>query len=684
MTDHAAPDALHTTCRLCEARCGRLAHFEADGRLVLSPDPQDPVAGAFPCAVAEESPRALNHPQRLLGPMRRDASGSLVPASWEEAFADIGQRLGASRSRHGARSLGLYLGESVQRRSRTLARSLAVGVALGTPNIFSTLSNGAGPRLRMTELMLGQATPLLADVGRAHYVLVLGEDPLERDWGPLQAGATQGEALRFSRKTKGTKLVVASPRKGPLADQADQHLAIHPGTEGWLLLGLLSAIVKGGWTDAQYLRDYSLDLERLSAVLSAFPAERCAEACGIEPAQLAGVALKFSRAAMAVVHPGHGCFSGELGSVAAWAWICLHTVTANMLRPGGIYAHPGLVDLQLAIQAVRTEDAPRTRVGGHPLLLLQAPGAALADEALSPGDEQLRALICVEGDPLLDQPDSARGAQALRGLDLLVCLSSWRSPATEHAHWILPVAHPWEEEELHLLDNTQMPVDLLAQAPALVDPPEGARSSEQILRAIVRAAHPGARGSVFGAHFAFVARFLAGAELGPWEERLVDWVGGIELEALAPPPHRIHKGDTNRAEWRVGHDDGRIRLVPPEIEPLLASLEPMPVDPELRLRLRTSARGTRAPDPLHLPPGGDPGLRVHPDLGLPEGARVQVRTRYGRIAATVRLDPRLRPDTVDLPMGFSADAMALLSAELRDALTGAARLDGLACAVELG
>lgn len=682
MTDHPAPGAIHTTCRLCEARCGRQAWFEMDGRLVLRADPLDPVAGDFPCAMAEDSPQALNHPHRLLGPLRRDASGSLIPATWEEAFADIGQRLAASRSRHGARSLGLYLGDSVQRRSRTLARSLAVGVALGTPNIFSTLSNGAGPRLRMTELMLGQATPLLADVGRAHYVLVLGEDPLERDWGPMHAGATQAAALRFSRKTKGTKVVVASPRKGPLADQADQYLAIHPGTEGWLLLGLLSAIVKGGWTDAQYVRDYSHDIERLSAVLSAFPAERCATACGLEPAQLAGLALKFSRAAMAVVHPGHGCFSGEMGSVAAWAWICLHTVTANTLRPGGIYAHPGVVDLQLAYQALATADAPTTRVGAYPLLLLQAPGTALADEALSPGDEQLRALICVEGDPLLEQPDSARTRQALGGLDLLVCLSSWRSPATEQAHWVLPVAHPWEEEELHLLDNAQMPVDLLALGSALVDPPEGARPSEQILRELVRAAHPGARGSAYGAHFAFGARFLAGADLHAWEERVIDWVGGIELESLAPPPHRVHKGDTNRAQWRVSHADGKIRLLPPEIEPLLATLEPMPSDPELKLRLRTSARGTRAPDPLHLATGADPGLRVHPDLGLPEGARVQVRTRYGRIAATVRLDPRLRPDTVDLPMGFSHDAMALLSAELRDPLTGAPRLDGLACTVE--
>lgn len=668
-------------CRLCEGRCGLLAVVR-DGRLsAFEGDPQDPVSHGYVCETARASLHALGHPDRLTTPLRRDEGGRLVEATWEQALADIGPRLQALRSRHGTPALGLYLGEPVQRSSRALARSLAVGVGLGTPNLFSTLAMGAGPRLQVTEWMLGQATPLLSDVGRAHQVLLLGDDELATDWGPMQAGMGHAAALRHSLRTKGTKLTVAGARRTPLADEADQVLSIPPGTEGWLLLGLLSSVVRGGWIDEQYVRDYTVGFDELAAALAPFPVERCASACGLEPAAVSGLALKFSRAAMATVHPGHGAFNGPMSAVAAWAWLALHSVTANTLRPGGIYAHPGMVDLQLALQAVPTADAPRTRVGGHPLLLLQAPGTALPDEVLTPGPGQLRGLICVEGDPLLDLPGADRTSGALDGLELLVCLSSWRSPATERADWVLPVTHPWEQEDLQLLDGILLPVDQVARSPAVVGAPAQARTVDQVLRAIFQAVRPGLRGSVHRRSLTLGARLLAGAELGPWERRVLDWAGGILPEALAEPPYRVHRGETNRAEWRVGHPDGRIRLLPPPIAQALAGLEPPRPDPELPLRLRTSARGHRAPDPLHRAGPARPTAGVHPDCGIADGAPMIVETRHGRLRTTARHDPRLRPDTVDVPLSFSVQATRLLAGDGCDPLTGTPWLDGLACSV---
>ncbi|MCK6503834.1 molybdopterin-dependent oxidoreductase [Myxococcota bacterium] len=676
------PSSQPVTCRLCEGRCGLLAIVE-DGRLAaFRGDPQDPVSQGFVCETARASLGALGHRDRLTTPLRRDAEGRLQPATWDEAVADIGARLRALRRRHGPPGVGLYLGDPVQRSSRALARSLAVGVGLGTPNLFSTLALGAGPRLQVAEWMLGQATPLLSDVGRAHYVLLLGDDASLRDWGPLQAGMGHADALRLSKRTKGTKVVTVGPRRGPLSELADQHLSIRAGTEAWLLLGLLSAVVRGGWADDQYVRDYTSGYAALEAALAPFPVDRCAAACGLEPAAITAVALKLSRAAMATIHPGHGALSGPDATVAAWAWLALHAVTANALRPGGAYAHPGVVDLQPLLEAVPSARAPRTRVGDHPLLLLQAPATALADEALTPGPGQLHALVCVQGDPLLDLPGSLRTSAALDGLELLVCLDTWRSPATERADWVLPVTHPWEQDELSLLDHVLLPVDQVSLSPAVVAAPEGARTVDQALQALFRAVHPGLRGNAFGHHFALGARLLAGAELSAWEGRLLDWLGGVDVARLQEPPHRLHRGDTNRAEWRVSHPDRKIRLLPEPVAAALRALEERPEDPALPLALCTSATGRRAPDPLHLArPEAGPVVRVHPALGLPDGASVSVQTRFGQVDAVARHDAGLRPDTVDLPRGFQVAATTLLPAEVRDAATGAPWLDGLACAV---
>lgn len=668
-----------TYCRLCEGTCGLIAEVESDRLVGLRGDPSDPVSEGFVCQVAQESPRALRHPERVRTPLRR-VGGELVPASWEEAVADIGERLRAVRGQSGASSLALYLGDAVQRSSSTLLRALAVGVGLGTPNIFSTLCSGQGPALRATELVVGHPMHLLSDLGRAHFVILLGNDPDAGTWGAGNPGMAHEAWIEHSRKTKGTKVVVADPRKTRLAADMDQHLAIRPGTDLFFLLGMCSAILRGGWTDAQYLRDYAKDVEALEDLLAPWTVERCAEICGVPAAQLSGVALKFSRAAMGVIHPGPGTFQGGHGLVAAWAWLVVHTLTANTLRPGGLYEHVGVFDLHLALSAVPTATAPRTRVSQHPLLLLQAPATALAEEVLTPGEGQVRALICVGGDPVADLPETAKVREALGALDLLVCLSRTLDGVTDHADWVLPLTHPWEEEELRLLDSALLPAHLTQKAVPLVAPEGEARTADAVLRELFAQVRPGLRGSAWGTHLALLGRVAAKADLDQWVGNLTELLGNVDLEQLDQPPHRLDLGDTNRAQWRVTHSDKRLHLAPPGMGELLAQVEPPRTTSDLPLFLRTSAPAGRAPDAHHRV-GEDPGLRVHPDLGIPEGAEVEVRTRFGSLRCVAHLDEGLRPDSVDLPRGASAEVGRLLSAARADRGTGAPEADGLACRV---
>ena len=78
-------------------------------------------------------------------------------------------------------------------------------------------------------------------------------------------------------------------------------MPVDRGTEPYLLLGMLAAIVRGGWYDAQFVKDYTKNFDRLEQALEPWTIEVVAEICGIDAPALSGVALKFSRAAMAVV-----------------------------------------------------------------------------------------------------------------------------------------------------------------------------------------------------------------------------------------------------------------------------------------------------------------------------------------------------------------------------------------------
>ena len=174
-------------------------------------------------------------------------------------------------------------------------------------------------------------------------------------------------------------------RKTPLAELADDYIAIRPGTETVFLLGLCHATWSGGWIDHQYLEDYCANTDQLTDVLAPWTPAVVAEICGTEASKVSGVALKFSRAAMATVAKSRALFNHEHGTVAAWAWHLLHAMTANLLRPGGAFEAVGTFDLLPAMVSFPTENAPRSRVSGYPAVFMQMPSTALHEEITTQG-----------------------------------------------------------------------------------------------------------------------------------------------------------------------------------------------------------------------------------------------------------------------------------------------------------
>jgi anaerobic selenocysteine-containing dehydrogenase len=664
-----------TFCRLCERACGLLAEVEGGALRALTADPSDPVCGgAAPCAVAAASVGALRDPRRPVLPQKR-VGGALVPVPWDQALRELGDALRALRAAHGPDAIGLVLGEGLVRAPLAFGRALAFGVGSGSRHIFSELMDLVGPRLRATEAMLGHPALLLSDLGRAHYVVLVGAEGPEAGWGPGQAGGKALDELRHSRKTKGTKVIVADAQKGPLCADADQHLPLRPGSEPFFILGLLSAAVAGGYRDKQFVRDYSEGWDALVEALAPWSVERCAELCGLAPAALAGVALKFHRSPMSVLHPGWSALTGPHADLGAWAWLCLHAITANALRPGGLYDHRGIIDLHVALSLLPQAEAPKVAGLDAPLLALQAPAAGLGAALRAGQGSRPRALICVEADPAgrLGPADQA----ALDGLELLVALARAPSATLDRADWVLPVAHPWEREDVDLIASAISPLDLLRRAPALVAPAGEARLTEDVLRDLFAALHPGVRGSSFGLPLTLTGRALAAADLSAWQGRLIALATDAGPEALAAAPHRLEAGASDRSLWRVSHPSGKIQLLPSFARAALAGAAgaaPPAPGPLLRLSVRAGS----GPDALHQPDADAdapaPRARLHPAQGWAEGQRLRLRTSAGVLVVRAALDPSLREDTVQLSIARWPAAAALLP----PAAAGAQALDGLA------
>ncbi len=669
---------LSTWCRCGECMAALLATVEG-GRIVsLVPNEDDAMGRHGACGTCLASMDAANDSRRIKRPRRRGAGG-WEEIDWDTAISEIAARLKDIRKQSGARAIATYAGAPVGTHSRGLARTLAFSLGLGTPNLFSPLSQVGGPWLRATELMLGHPAALQGDVGRAHYVLLLGANQEAQGWGPMQGGRNWAADLAFSRKTKGTKVIAADPRRTPIAAGADQHLQIRPGTELFMLLGMIDQICKNNWHESQYVRDFCRGYPELVAAVAPWTTERAGAICGVNADEIAGVALKFSRAAMAVAHRSPQALQSEHGTLTAWAILVLHAITANLLRPGGVYENKGVLDIHAVVSQLPTAKAPRTRVGDFPLLCLQAPGALLADEIGMPGEGQVRALLSVHGNPARELPGGERLRAALSSLDLLVAIDIAGNETTELAHYVLPSTHPWEREDLHLHDTSILPYRTTAYTPALVAPPGEARSEAEILSELFRAIGPTIRGGTHGAHLRALGAYLAATDLAPWEERLLAHSDTVDLPTLKSAG-TWWGGEVDRATWRVTTPSGKIDLFPTEIAGALAALRPpVAVGGGDKWLLTSAARdgATRSFD-RH----GDPGVTLHSSAGFAEGARVRVATSAGSVEAVVHLDDTLRSDVVDLPCGYAVDALALVPTDRLDPLSGCPAMSGLSCRVE--
>jgi anaerobic selenocysteine-containing dehydrogenase len=660
---------------------GLLATVDGGRITSLRADPDNVMGRHGTCGLCTGSAGAAQDPRRIKLPRKRTGD-AWAEVSWDDALAEIGAKLKSIRKQSGPRSLGLYAGAPIALSSHGVTRTLAMALGLGTPNLFSPLSTRGGAWLRATELVVGHAAALQGDVGRAHYVVLLGANQEAEGWGPMQAGRNLGADLAFSRKTKGTKVVAVDPRRTPLAAGADLHIPIRPGTELFFVLGMIDAILKNDWRDDQYTDDYCSPLGPLTEALAPWSLDRCAEICGVPATDIGGVALKFSRSAMAVAHHGAQALQSEHGTLTAWALLVLHALTANLLRPGGVFDNKGVLDVHAIAKQLPTDGAPRTRVGELPLLLLQAPGALLADEILTPGDGQVRALVSLHGDPARELPGGARLREALASLDLLVAVDLADNDTTRLAHWVLPSTHAWERADTHLHDTSILPYRTTQWTPALVAPPGEARHESDILADLFRRVGPSLRGGAHGAHLRLLGSFVATAELEKWEARLLDGSDTVTDAELRAAPHGWFGGEVDRATWRVTTPSGRFELLPAAIAKALADITVPGPRVGMDRWLLTSASRDGALRPFDRATPVDPGVTLHPAAGFAEGARVRVRTATGAVDATVHLDATLREDTVDLPAGHVVDALALVPTDRLDPLTGTPACNGLPCVVE--
>ena len=175
----------------------------------------------------------------------------------------------------------------------------------------------------------------VSDIDSCDYFLLIGTNPAVSAWNWLET-VPGGWRRALARQKQGAKIVVVDPLRTETAEKADVHLAVRPGQDWALLLGMVKVILDEGLEHRQDCTELATGVGELRQLVA-------------DAALDDQVARDFAAAHGAMVVTRTGVSLHLAGTVAEWLGHVLNVITGRMDRPGGRRYEPGYVDaLRLA------------------------------------------------------------------------------------------------------------------------------------------------------------------------------------------------------------------------------------------------------------------------------------------------------------------------------------------------
>jgi len=726
-------------CPLCEACCGLSVQTSGSQVVRISGQDNDVLSQGYICPKAVALKDLHTDPDRLRTPLirRHGRQSPLEPATWDEAFELIAQRLPAIVSQHGRDALALVVGNPMAHKMGLLLYFARLARAAGTRNVFSASTLDQMPKQLQCGLMYGHwLSVALPDIARTHHMLVIGANPMASNGSMWTVPDFRGKAKAL--RARGGRLVVIDPRRSETAAAADAHHFIRPGTDVFLLAAMVHTLFDEGLVRLGAAEPWLQGVADVREAVQGFSPEAVAERCAIAAPQIRQLARDLAAAPSACVYGRMGPCTQIYGTTSSWLIDVLNALTGNLDQPGG------LLFAKAAAFAANNAGSPgkgrgistgrhHARVSGSPEVFGELPITQMAQEMETPGPGQVRALITAAGNPVLSAPNGPRIAAALDKLDFMVSLDIYCNETSRHADVILPGLSPLEEGHYDVAFPQLSHRNHARYSPAVFSKPDGQPPEWQnLLRLIAILQGKGAQADVLALdddmlqdelrRLPGVDAAAATAALAPWQgpERLADLSlrsgpygdrfgarpDGLKLAKVAAQPGGLDLGPlAPRLPEVLRTPSGKVELAPPSLLADLprawADLQAGAAAADMLIIGRRDVRTNNSW--MHNLPTLAKGperctLLVHPHdaqrLGLAEGALARISRGQAHIQAPVQISDEVMPGVASLPHGWGhdlpgsrlgvaaqrpgANLNAVLDDQLIDPLSGNAVLAGVA------
>ena len=461
----------------CPDTCAMRVTVEHGRAIKVVGDPDHPPTQGALCTKVSRYAERVHHPRRLTQPMRRvgaKGEGRFEPISWDEALGLAAARLSeiASRAPEAivpysyAGTMGLVQGDSIAQRFFH---------KLGASQLDRTICAAAGAAgLKYTYgASLGMLTEYFAE---SELILIWGSNPIASN---LHFWTRAQEAKR-----NGARLIAIDPYRSLTAEKCHQHIALKPGTDGALALGMMNVLITEDWLDHAYIAEHTLGFEQLKARALDYPPARVARICGIDAQTIVDLARLYGRTRKAAIRMNYGLQRVRGGGNAVRAIACLPSLTgAWRERAGGaLLSSSGWAPVDS--HALQRPDLIPGWPSHQPRVINMN---AIGDALLHPGDAQfgpkIEAVIVYNSNPVAVAPDSQRVAAGFAREDLFtIVLEHFQTDTADYADLLLPATTQLEHLDLH---KSYGHTHVMANLPA-IQPVGEARPNTEIFRGIAR------------------------------------------------------------------------------------------------------------------------------------------------------------------------------------------------------
>ena len=438
---------VHTVCSHdCPDSCGVLVTVDATGRAVkVAGDPKHPVTQGFLCGKVAKYLDRVYAPERILHPLKRKAGvakGTLVKGreheafervSWDEALDAIAARLQRISDEFGPEAIlpYSYAGTIGQLGFGSMDRRFFH--RLGACQLERTICSEAGGEAWKLVYGVKLGTPT-EDFRLAKLVLAWGAN--------IHGNNVHLWPFIEQARRNGGRLIVIDPYKTRTAALADWHIAIRPGTDGALALGMMQVILNEGLEDRAYISAMTHGFEALAERVKEYTPERVAAWTGMTAGEIEALAREYATTRPAALRLNYGVQRTENGGTAARTIAMLPALTGAWKYRGGgaVLSTSGAFDWDKdALQ--RPDLALASPLGRLARTVNMCElGGALTGEGTGNRDQgSVKALFVYNSNPAAVAPNGNAVKAGMERSDLFTVVHElFFTDTTDYADYILP------------------------------------------------------------------------------------------------------------------------------------------------------------------------------------------------------------------------------------------------------